>query len=66
MDYIVAQYLIRTEGEHSDIAAQGVKGFIPFTAEYDATRTPDMLLRTDVNISPADFLRRHRAADIRF
>ena len=55
MDYIVAQYLIRTEGAHSDIAAQGVKGFIPFTVEYDAARTPDMLLRTDVNISPADF-----------
>ena len=52
MDYIVAQYLIRTEGEHSDIVAQGIKGFTPFVVESDATRTPEMLLRTDCDISP--------------
>lgn len=55
MDYIVAQYLIRTEGDHSDIVQQGVKGFTPFAVEYQSECKADMLLRTDVELSISDF-----------
>ena len=30
MEYIVAQYRIRTVGRHSDLAACGIRGFAPF------------------------------------
>ena len=45
MDYSIADFLLRTEGPHSDIAACGLRGFKPFEIEADADAEPTMLLR---------------------
>ena len=50
MEYIVAQYRIRTTGRHSDIVGCGVKGFAPFQVEADQTQMADMHLFTEVEI----------------
>ncbi|MBO7220734.1 MAG: hypothetical protein J6V21_06075 [Alistipes sp.] len=46
MDYRIADFLLRTEGAHSDIAECGLLCFNPFVTETDASATPTMLLRT--------------------
>lgn len=51
MDYRIADFLLRTEGAHSDIAACGLRGFKPFEVEYDAQAEPTMLLRMDSEVS---------------
>ena len=50
MEYIVAQYRIRTNGKHSDIVGCGVKGFAPFQVEADSGQSADMELYTEVAI----------------
>lgn len=45
MDYRIADFLLRTEGPHSDIAACGLPGFRPFEVNTDADAKPTMLLR---------------------
>ena len=45
MDYRIADFLLRTEGPHSDIVACGLQGFKPFEVETDATAEPTMVLR---------------------
>ena len=44
MDYSIADFLLRTEGPHSDIAACGLRGFKPFEIETDLNAEPTMLL----------------------
>ena len=44
MDYSIADFLLRTEGPHSDIAACGLRGFKPFEIEADLNAEPTMLL----------------------
>ena len=51
MDYRIADFLLRTEGPHSDIVACGLRGFKPFEVEEDSAIEPTMLLRMD---SPID------------
>lgn len=51
MDYRIADFLLRTEGPHNDIAACGLRGFKPFEIETDPTAAPTMLLRMN---SPID------------
>lgn len=45
MDYRIADFLLRTEGPHSDIVACGLQGFKPFEVETNATAEPTMVLR---------------------
>lgn len=45
MDYRIADFLLRTEGPHSDIAACGLLGFKPFEIETDAAAEPTMILQ---------------------
>lgn len=45
MDYSIADFLLRTEGPHSDIVACGLRGFKPFEIETDLDAEPTMLLR---------------------
>ena len=51
MDYRIADFLLRTEGPHSDIAACGLRGFVPFEVATDAAAEPTMLLKMDAPIS---------------
>lgn len=44
MDYRIADFLLRTEGPHSDIVACGLQGFRPFEVEIDESAEPTMLL----------------------
>lgn len=50
MDYRIADFLLRTEGAHSDIVACGLIGFKPFEVESDSSATPTMLLRMESDI----------------
>ena len=45
MDYRIADFLLRTEGPHCDIAACGLPGFRPFEVNTDTDAKPTMLLR---------------------
>ena len=55
MDYRIADFLLRTEGPHSDIAACGLRGFKPFEVETDASAEPTMLLLMDSVIDEDKF-----------
>ena len=50
MDYRIADFLLRTEGRHSDIAACGLLCFKPFEVEANPSVEPTMLLRMDCNM----------------
>lgn len=50
MDYRIADFLLRTEGAHSDIAACGLLCFKPFEVETDTSAEPTMLLRMDCDM----------------
>ena len=50
MDYRIADFLLRTEGRHSDIDACGLRCFKPFELAEPANDTPDMILRMDTII----------------
>ena len=47
MDYRIADFLIRIEGNHSDIVACGLQSFKPFEIETDNSATPAMILRME-------------------
>ena len=51
MDYRIADFLLRTEGPHSDIAMCGLRGFKYFEVEEDNSAEPTMVLCMD---SPID------------
>ena len=53
MDYRIADFLLRTEGAHSDIVECGLQSFKPFEVETDSTADPTMILRMDSNIDEA-------------
>ena len=55
MEYIVAQYRIRTSGKYSDIVGCGIRGFAPFQVEADATQTADMEVYSEVAIDKSSF-----------
>ncbi len=55
MDYRIADFLIRTEGAHSNLAAEGLIGFAPFEVEYNAEATPTMVLRMDCSIDDTTY-----------
>ena len=55
MEYIVAQYRIRTSGKHSDIVGCGIRGFAPFQVEDDATQAADMEVYSEVAIDKSSF-----------
>lgn len=51
MDYRIADFLLRTEGPHSDIVACGLRGFKPFEVEIDQGAEPTMLLRMGIDVN---------------
>lgn len=51
MDYRIADFLLRTEGPHSDIVACGLRGFKPFEVETDQGAEPTMLLRMGIDVN---------------
>lgn len=51
MDYRIADFLLRTEGPHSDIVACGLRGFKPFEIETDQGAEPTMLLRMGIDVN---------------
>ena len=55
MEYIVAQYRIRTSGRYSDLVECGVRGFAPFAVEQDASQSPVLDLYTECNIDKNGF-----------
>lgn len=55
MDYRIADFLLRTEGPHSDIAACGLLGFKPFEVETDATAEPTMVLQMNAAIDSESY-----------
>ena len=55
MEYIVAQYRIRTTGRHSDVVAAGVRGFAPFVVDAEPDKRADMELFTETEIVKQEF-----------
>lgn len=55
MDYRIADFLLRTEGPHSDITACGLAGFKPFEVETDTAVEPTMLLQMNAPIEDGDY-----------
>lgn len=55
MDYIVAQYRIRTEGAHCDLAECGLAGFRPFEVETDLSVAADLDIRFGEGLSLDDY-----------
>ena len=50
MDYRIADFLLRTEGAHSNIVECGLGCFKPFEVEMDSTAEPTMVLYMDSEI----------------
>ena len=50
MDYRIADFLLRTEGAHSNIVECGLGCFKPFEVEMDSTAKPTMVLYMDSEI----------------
>lgn len=55
MDYSIANFILRTEGKHSDIAACGLRGFRNFEVEYNPDVEATMLLRMDSEIDEVGY-----------
>lgn len=55
MDYRIADFLLRTQGAHSDIAACGLIGFKPFEVESDTSAEPTMVLQMDSPIEDSTY-----------
>lgn len=55
MEYIVAQYRIRTTGNFSDLVACGIRGFAPFAVEADATQSAALELYTESSIDRSSY-----------
>jgi len=47
MDYRIADFILRTEGAHSDIVACGLHGFKPFEVDTNSDIEPTMILHMD-------------------
>lgn len=50
MNYSIADFIIRTEGAHSDMVECGLRGFKPFEIEGDCAAEPTMVVRMDCPI----------------
>ena len=55
MDYIVAQYRIRTEGTNCDLVECGLAGFRPFEVETALSVAADLTVRFGENLTPAKY-----------
>lgn len=55
MNYRVADFLIRTEGAHSDLEACGLNGFKPFVVEGATDEEPVMVIRLASPIKREDY-----------
>ena len=55
MDYRIADFLLRTEGTHSDIVECGLGCFKPFEVEMDSNAEPTMILRMDSDVDDASY-----------
>ena len=55
MEYIVAQYRIRTVGRHSDLAACGIRGFAPFVVASAPEEAAVMELHSECQIDRTAF-----------
>ena len=51
MDYRIADFILRTNGRHSDIAACGLRGFKPFEIEGGTDAEPTMVLEMESDIN---------------
>ena len=51
MNYSIADFILHTEGKHSNIAECGLGSFKPFEIEGDCSTEPTMILHTDCPIS---------------
>ena len=51
MNYSIADFILHTEGKHSNIAECGLGSFKPFEIEGDCSAEPTMILHTDCPIS---------------
>ena len=55
MEYSIANFLIRAEGKHNDIAACGLRSFKPFEIAPCQEREPDMILRLDTPLNEDEY-----------
>lgn len=55
MDYRIADFILRTEGRHNDIAKCGLRGFAPFEVEEDRNIEPTMILKMDSEIDSSNY-----------
>lgn len=55
MDYIVAQYRIRTEGANCNLIECGLSGFRPFETETDISTAADLTIRFGESLSIGDY-----------
>ncbi len=53
MDYVIANYLIRTEGAAHDLVGCGIVGFKPFVTAYDPAAVPTMTVRLGEHVDDA-------------
>lgn len=54
-DYIIAGHRMRIHEPFADLAADGLRGFAPFEAEYDAEAATVLELHTDRRLKDEDF-----------
>ncbi len=55
MDYRIADFILRTEGRHNDIAKCGLRGFTPFEVKEDRNIEPTMILKMDSKIDSSNY-----------
>lgn len=55
MNYRIADFILRTEGTHSDIVECGLNCFKPFEIEGECTAEPTMTLQMDSPLVEADY-----------
>lgn len=55
MEYIVAQYRIRTSGKDSDIVACGIRGFAPFAVEIEPEAEVTMELTSECRVDKSAY-----------
>ena len=55
MEYNIANYTLRTEGKHSDIAACGLRSFKVFEVEPHTDLEADMILRLDSTLDKENY-----------
>ena len=55
MEYSIANFIIRAEGRHHDIAASGLRSFKPFEVAHCEGVAADMVLRLDVPLNEEEY-----------